>query len=350
MRDLGADFEYYRAIEFDKFAVKSYNAIHGTDITTQDIRDVHGLDLGIMDKDKYCYMLTYSFPCQDLSCAGKQKGMSKGDNTRSGLLWEVERLLKETAELPDVLIMENVPQVHGKKNMSDFQQWIDFLESCGYSNYWQDLNAKNYGVAQNRNRCFMVSILGDYSFEFPRTIPLTRKLKSYLEDKVDDRYYITNEKAQNLIQQLIDRGLLANTKLSGGKLTEDGKICVDGSIKNPNLKEEANVILARYDKGICNVQSEGTMVVENSDSAQRERERVNCALTEQSTVQKNEKSQTASLQKTTESSLSDLSGTWLLNQKHIDRPTDVASTIMSVLTKGLGSGVIMTNGVIEKIE
>ena len=90
------------------------------------------------------------------------QGMSKGSGTRSGLLWEVERLLNETIELPQVLVMENVPQVHSEDNMKDFRAWIDFLESKGYTNYYQDLNAKNYGVAQNRERCFMVSILGEY--------------------------------------------------------------------------------------------------------------------------------------------------------------------------------------------
>ena len=213
LRDLGADFEHYKVVEFDKYAIKSYNAIHGTDFEPMDITKIIGSDLGITDTDKYCYIMTYSFPCQDLSVAGKQKGMQKGSGTRSGLLWEVERLLNEVENLPQVLLMENVPQVHSKANMPDFQKWIDFLESKGYSNYWQDLNAKNYGVAQNRNRCFMVSILGDYTYDFPNPIPLKKTMKDYLEDEVDEKYYINNEKAQKLIQKLIDNGTLENTIL-----------------------------------------------------------------------------------------------------------------------------------------
>lgn len=147
--------------------------------------------------------------CQDLSVAGLGKGMSKGSGTRSGLLWEVERLLNEVENLPQVLLMENVPQVHGKNNMEDFQKWIEFLESKGYSNYWKDLNAKNFGVAQNRNRCFMVSILGNYTYEFPAEIPLEKTMKDYLEDEVDEKYYINNEKAQKLIEKLIESGALA---------------------------------------------------------------------------------------------------------------------------------------------
>ena len=193
LRDLGADFKHYRVVEFDKYAIASYNAIHGTDFPTMDITQISGDDLGIVDTDKYCYIMTYSFPCQDLSVAGKQKGMQKGSGTRSGLLWEVERLLNEAENLPQVLLMENVPQVHSKANMPDFQKWIDFLESKGYSNYWQDLNAKNYGVAQNRNRCFMVSILGDYTYDFPNPIPLEKTMKDYLEDEVDEKYYLSDK-------------------------------------------------------------------------------------------------------------------------------------------------------------
>lgn len=208
LRDLGANFEHYRVVEFDKYAIKSYNAIHGTDFKTADIRNVSGADLGIIDTDKFCYIMTYSFPCQDLSVAGKQKGMKKDSGTRSGLLWEVERILNECVELPQVLLMENVPQVHGKENMPDFRKWIDFLESKGYSNYWKDLNAKDYGVAQNRNRCFMVSLLGEWIYKFPKPIPLKRKLKDYLEDEVNEKYYIDNEKAQKLIRILVENGTL----------------------------------------------------------------------------------------------------------------------------------------------
>ena len=208
LRDIGADFEHYRVVEFDKYAIKSYNAIHGTDFPTMDIRDIKGVDLEITDTDKYCYILTYSFPCQDLSVAGKGAGMTKGSGTRSGLLWEVERLLNETENLPQVLLMENVPQVHGKKNIEDFEKWIEFLKDKGYSNYWKDLNAKDYGVAQNRNRCFMVSLLGDYDYEFPQPIPLTKKLKDYLEEEVEEKFYINNEKAQMLIDKLIEDGTI----------------------------------------------------------------------------------------------------------------------------------------------
>lgn len=247
LQSLGADFEHYRTSEWEWNAVASYKAIHkGENSTNYSVqftkeeltnkllglgissdgkkpmtreqiarkneqwhRDVYNSfkgtnnvgsivnvsaeDLGIVDTNKYCYILTYSFPCQDLSLAGKQKGMAKGTNTRSSMLWEVERLLNECNELPQVLLMENVTQVHGKNNKEHFDEWIAFLESKGYSNYWQDLNAKNLGIPQNRDRTFMVSVLGDYTYEFPKEFPLELRLKDMLEAEVDKKYYLSTK-------------------------------------------------------------------------------------------------------------------------------------------------------------
>ena len=204
---MGVDFESYLAVEFDDFAIKSYNSIHRTEFPTLDVTKIHAEDLGIKERDKYEYILFYSFPCTDLSLAGKQAGMSKGSGTRSGLLWEVERLLKECGDnLPKVLIMENVPQVHSDNNIPDFEDWIVFLRKLGYSNFYQDLNAKDFGIPQNRDRCFMVSMLGRYDFAFPKEIPLEKVMADVLEPEVEEKYFISNEKADKLIEQLIKDG------------------------------------------------------------------------------------------------------------------------------------------------
>lgn len=263
LRDIGADFETYKLVEFDKYAVQSYNAIHGTHFETTDIRAVHGADLEIKDRDKYTYLMTYSFPFTDLSIAGKMAGMSKdawknGETTRSGLLWEVERILKELPDdqLPQVLLMENVPQVHADKNLADFDNWLEFLNSRGYINFWNDLNAKDYGMPQNRDRCFCVSVLTEefIDFQFPEKIPLETKMKDYLEEKVDERYYINTEKAEKLICQLVDDGVLPKTE----------KDTVDLPAKGLSEISISNCIESRYNKGIANRKNEVSGVIEKT--------------------------------------------------------------------------------------
>ena len=204
LTNLGVEFEHHRVCEFDKYAVTSYNAVHGTDFKPSDIREIKGEELVITDTDKYCYILTYSFPCQDLSNAGKGAGMAKGSSTRSGLLWEVERLLTETKELPTVLVMENVPQVVSEKNIKDFAQWVAFLDGLGYKSKWEILNAKDYGIPQNRERCFMVSMLGDYYYEFPARKPLTLKPIDLLDIAVNRKYYVS-DKTKNAIAKTLGR-------------------------------------------------------------------------------------------------------------------------------------------------
>lgn len=132
--------------------------------------------------------------CQDLSLAGTKQGMSKGNNTRSGLLWQVERILRELTKLkqrPNILLMENVPQVHGERNINDFKKWLFALSEMGYTSYYTDLIATDYGIPQTRDRCFMISILGDYYYQFPQPTPLKLKLKDMLETNVDNKYYLT---------------------------------------------------------------------------------------------------------------------------------------------------------------
>ena len=169
-----------------------YNNIKATH-NLVNVQTVKGSDLEIVDKDKYTYMLTYSFPCQDISNAGKGKGY-KDSSTRSGMLWEVERILtelKESNSLPQCLLMENVPLVHGLDNIESWNRLQLRLEELGYKNYWQDLIATDYGIPQTRNRCFMVSILGDYSYTFPRKQELKIRLKDLLEDNVPEKYFLS---------------------------------------------------------------------------------------------------------------------------------------------------------------
>ena len=260
LRNIGADFEHYRLVEFDKHAVASYNAIHETHFVPQDITKITGKDLGVVDAGSFTYLLTYSFPCQDLSVAGKQLGMAKGEGTRSGLLWEVERLLNQVENLPQVLLMENVPQVHGKNNMTDFTNWVNFLNGKGYFSYSADLNAKDFGVAQNRERCFMVSIFGAYDYDFPDGFKLDKTMKDYLEPKIDEKYYINTDRARKFIEKLLAQGV--NTE----------RECISLSMFNPERIDVANCILAR-DRGIVNRQKEGNGVLELKQNERTQKEK-----------------------------------------------------------------------------
>ena len=257
LRNIGANFEHHLLVEFDPAPVKSYNAIHGTNFEPMDITKIHGEDLQITDTDKYCYIMTYSFPCQDLSVAGNMRGYTKGSGTRSGLLWEVERLLKEVKELPQVLVMENVIQVHSEgENMRNFQMWIDFLESLGYCSYWQNMEASQYGMAQHRERTIMVSVLGEYYYKFPETQKLEKYVDEYLEDRVDEKYYLNNEKTDILLDKLEDKGIILTDRQT------DRQMVVDFTINNPKRNRIANCIKARYDAGVSNLQSDRSCVCE----------------------------------------------------------------------------------------
>lgn len=163
------------------------------------IMNVKGEDLEIVDTDKYEYIVTYSFPCTDLSLAGTRKGMSQESNTRSGLVWEFLRIIKECENKPQLLLMENVPQVHSKDNNGDFYFLQCELQKLGYKNFWQDMNGKNYGIPQNRDRTFMLSIFDkNADYVFPEPEPLKLRLKDLLEENVDEKYYLSDKDIERI--------------------------------------------------------------------------------------------------------------------------------------------------------
>lgn len=205
-----------------------YNNIKATH-NLVNIMQAKASDLNIVDTDKYCYIMTYSFPCQDLSKAGKGQGMAKDSGTRSGLLWEVERLLDEcNGNLPQVLLMENVPDVVGSKNIKHFSAWLAKLESLGYKCYWKCLNAKNFGIPQNRNRCFMVSVLGDYDYDFPRELPLRLRLKHLLERQVDEKYYLSDA----MVKYIASPNEKWTGNNGGAIINRDIAVCVNTRVGN----------------------------------------------------------------------------------------------------------------------
>ena len=136
-------------------------------------------------------LFTYSFPCQDISVAGFQCGLNEDSGTRSSLLWECCKIIE--TKRPKYLMMENVKNLVGKNHKDNFLKFLDYLESLGYKNSWAVLNARNYGVPQNRERVFCISELeSKRDFVFPEPIGLKFKLEDILEKDVDEKYYLNN--------------------------------------------------------------------------------------------------------------------------------------------------------------
>lgn len=236
LRNLGIEHEVVAISEIDKYAIKAYEAIHGPTLNLGDISKIDPKDIPQHD------LFTYSFPCQDLSVAGKQAGLGKG--TRSGLLYECEKVIE--TKKPKYLLLENVKNLVGKKFKPEFDKWLEYLEGLGYTSYWKVLNAKDYGVPQNRERVFVVSILGEHKpYKFADKIPLDKRIRDILEDEVDEKYYLSEEIQNRLkitnqdkisIPQATKKGYIEmdlpgvcdlsypNSKTRRGRVQEGGKV------------------------------------------------------------------------------------------------------------------------------
>lgn len=163
---LGIDYEIADYVEIDKYAVKSYNSIHNTNFEPQDICE--------WDKDIKVDLIMHGSPCQDFSLAGKQAGGDKDSGTRSSLMYETIRIVDKLK--PKYVIWENVKNLLSKKHRHNFDAYLETMEQLGYKNYYQVLNAKDYGIPQNRERVFTVSILSNENFEFPKGVENTNKI------------------------------------------------------------------------------------------------------------------------------------------------------------------------------
>ena len=184
---LGIPYEIADYVEIDKYAVKSFNAIHGTSFEPQDIKE--------WDKDIEAGLIMHGSPCQDFSVAGKGAGGDKDSGTRSSLMYETLRIVEKIK--PKYVIWENVKNLLSKKHIHNFEAYQEAMRNLGYTNYYKVLNAKDYGIPQNRERVFTVSIRNDIcdnTFEFPEPFPLEKKLKDILDDEVDEKYYLSEDR------------------------------------------------------------------------------------------------------------------------------------------------------------
>jgi DNA (cytosine-5)-methyltransferase 1 len=235
LKNLQIPYELVDFCEIDKYAVQSYCAVHNVNPNKNlgDIKKVWGKNL------PYADLLVWGFPCTDISVAGKQLGIVEGE-TRSGLYYEGLRILRETK--PKYSIIENVKNLTGKQFKAEFEQILKDIEKLGYNNYWKVLNAKDYGIPQNRERVFIVSIRIDIdtdTFKFPVGFDNGLRLKDLLEDKVDERYYISQEKTEKLLNQFRDGEISKlNTNPSGR-----------GMNGNVNTSNVANTITTNKGEG-----------------------------------------------------------------------------------------------------
>ena len=199
LTNLGIQYEVVNYCEIDKYASKSYSAIHGIP-ESKNLWDITKVDAFNLPKD--IDLLTYGFPCQDISLAGKQTGMFNEDGTltRSGLFFKALDIIE--CVKPKIAIAENVKALTSKKFTEEFKIVLDSLEKAGYHNYWKVLNAKDYGIPQNRERVFIVSIRKDidhYVFEFPKPYILEKRLKDFLEPYVDEKYYLSDDLISKIV-------------------------------------------------------------------------------------------------------------------------------------------------------
>ncbi len=225
---IGLDWELVNYCEIDRWASLSYSMVNQCD-ESLNLRDVRTVTADSV-RDRAVDLITYGFPCQDISIAGKQRGFvnDSGESTRSGLFFEALRIIKELR--PRYAIAENVKALTSTKFKNEFATVLSSLEEAGYNNYWRVLNAKDYGVPQNRERVFIVSIRRDVDegdFQFPEKEPLMLRLRDMLEpaESVDEKYYLSTERegVRKLIAELESRY----------RINSSTAVCVASRRKNP---------------------------------------------------------------------------------------------------------------------
>lgn len=207
LRDIGANYECVGWSEIDRWAIKAHNAVF-PELADRNYGDITKIDWNaVPDFD----LFTYSFPCTDISSAGEQKGFEEDSGTRSSLLWECRRPI--AAKRPKFLLMENVKALVSEKYRPLFLKWESWLRSLGYVNYTEILNAKDYGVPQNRERVFMLSILNGCWYEFPHPVRLEKRMKDVLELEVDEKYFL-NDRGINYVKKKLGKYTAINGEVA----------------------------------------------------------------------------------------------------------------------------------------
>lgn len=200
LRNIGVPYEVVGISEIDRWAVRAYMAVHGETPNYGDVTRIRWEDVPDFD------LLTWSSPCQDFSNAGLGKGGEEGSGTRSSLLWEVRNAI--AARRPKYILFENVKGFVSGKNVGEYKKLYSYLSGEGYSVFAQVLNAKNYGIPQNRERVYIVAIHGDAWFTFPQPVELRTRMEDLVEDNVDEKYYLDREKVEKWLESMPDEEFL----------------------------------------------------------------------------------------------------------------------------------------------
>lgn len=202
----GIKYDLVNYCEIDRYASRAYAAVHEVS-EDLNLHDAQTIDCDRL-KSRGVNLITYGFPCQDISVAGSMKGFEHdGQKTRSGLFYDALRVIRELQ--PEVAIAENVKALASKKFEGEFAAVRGGLAEAGYNNYYAILDASDYGIPQHRERIFIVSIRKDVdsgTFAFPQKTPLRLRVKDFLEPKVDEKYYIDTDRARELIRKLAAEG------------------------------------------------------------------------------------------------------------------------------------------------
>lgn len=225
---IGVDYELVNYCEIDKYASKSYSLIHN-ESEDKNLWDITKIDIENLPTN--IDLITHGSPCQDFSIAGKQAGGDEGSNTRSSLMWNSVEIIRHCK--PKYVIWENVKGVLQKKNVHNFEKYLNVLEDIGYTNYYKVLNSKDYGIPQNRERIFVVSILDVDLFQFPNPLSTDIKLNDILEHSVEEKYYTSNELLYKFLQNnnlKFDKTNNNPVSRLGGIFDKDGKVHQSGSV------------------------------------------------------------------------------------------------------------------------
>lgn len=330
LENLGIEHEIIDAVEIDKYAIKAFNAVHGTNFEPQDIIK--------WDKDIDVDLIMHGSPCQDYSIAGLQAGGDEGSGTRSSLMYESVRIIEKLR--PKYVIWENVKNLLSKKHRHNFDAYLETMEKFGYKNHYQVLDAQNYGVPQHRERVFTVSILGEGGFKFPEPIPLEKKLKDVLEPEVDEKYYLDSSfdklKMVNNNYGMMEGGVI-------GKMHDSSRRAYSSEYVSPTIPTcTGGNIQPKVIEGVTPLQREvcdralEKGLVEPNDAIEYTYSNARLREIERGHIKKQNKAdnQVMSTLKTNPQQI----GVVVSNQgKNVDKTTDIATTIMARDYKGFGN-------------